>query len=340
MKLKEPVKNIDLENRLLAASAENFEELALSLFHFQYTENEVYHNYCTLLKKDPSTVHQLADIPFLPIAFFKTHAVRSTLFDPAIVFESSGTTQNITSKHFIKDLSLYHRSFMIAFQRAYGSPKDHCIIGLLPSYLERNNSSLVYMVDALIKESTHALSGFYLYDTDKLYSTLLHNEIRRQSTILIGVTYALLDFAAHYPMQLRHTIVMETGGMKGRKKEITREQVHTVLQQQLSLTTVHSEYGMTELLSQAYSKGNGIFHPPSWMKILLRKEDDPFDIIEPGTISAKPSTGLINIIDLANMYSCAFVATDDVGRLHHNGNFEILGRQDNSDMRGCSLLVV
>lgn len=336
--MKHPVKNIDLEKRVFAASPENFEALAIELFYFQYEYNTVYRQYCTLLHVDAAGVDNYTKIPFLPIHFFKTHKIKTTDFIPETIFESSGTTQTINSRHLVKDLSLYRTSFMRAFEQFYGSPKNHCIIGLLPSYLERGNSSLVMMVDALIKASDNPLSDFYLDDTKKLHRTLVHNEIRRQPTLLIGVTYALLDFAEQYTMQLRNTIIMETGGMKGRREEMTRQQVHEILQHKLGVQLVHSEYGMTELLSQAYSKGDGIFHCPAWMKVLLRKEDDPFEITAADETAARPSTGIINIIDLANIYSCAFIATEDVGRLHYNGSFEVLGRMDNSDVRGCSLL--
>jgi len=240
----------------------------------------------------------------------------------------------------VKDVSVYRKSFLSCFEKFYGPIDRKCILGLLPSYLEKEHSSLVMMVDELIKRSTDKLSGFYLYDHEKLHRTIMHNELLKKTTLLIGVTWALLDFAEQFPMQLRHTIVMETGGMKGRRKEITRQEVHAILQKQLGLSLIHSEYGMTELLSQAYSKGDGIFHSPPWMKILLRDEDDPLHVFEANGEIIKPINGVINIIDLANIYSCAFIATDDAGRLHANGSFEVLGRVDNSDVRGCSLMVI
>ncbi len=338
--MKPPVKNTDLEKRIFAASAGNFEELAVEIFQFQYEHNSVYRQFCNFLQIQYAEVITLEQIPFLPIRFFKSHRVITTAADAAIVFESSGTTSTVNSKHFVIDTSLYKNSFTRGFQQFYGTASGKCILGLLPSYLERSNSSLVYMVDALIHQSHHPLSGFYLYNHDKLYSTLVHNELLQQPTIVIGVTYALLDFAEKYPMQLRNTILMETGGMKGRREEMTRPEVHQLLQQQLGVSLVHSEYGMTELLSQAYSKGDGIFHCPAWMKILLREEDDPFAIALPGSAKEKPLTGAINVIDLANLYSCSFIATDDVGRLYSNASFEVLGRMDNSDARGCSLMTV
>jgi hypothetical protein len=239
----------------------------------------------------------------------------------------------------VNDIELYRKSFTKSFEKFYGAPKDKCILGLLPSYLQRKNSSLVLMTDELIKAGNNLLSGFYLYDYEKLHRTILHNELLKLPTLLIGVTYALLDFAEAYPMQLRHTIIMETGGMKGRREEMTRVAVHASLQKQLGISLVHSEYGMTELLSQAYSKGDGIFHCPGWMKILLRDEDDPFHIITAKDAEKKSQTGLINIIDLANIHSCSFIATDDIGKLHPNESFEVLGRSDSSDVRGCSLMI-
>jgi len=272
----------------------------------------------------------------LPISFFKTMPV-TTGFEPGFYFESSGTTGSINSRHYVKDIELYKKSFRSGFRQFYGDPADLCIIGLLPSYLERQHSSLVLMVDDLVQQSKNAASGFYLYDHEKLYHTLLANEKKRTPTVLIGVTYALLDFAQHFPMQLQHTIIMETGGMKGRREEMTRDEVHEILKRQLGVTTVHSEYGMTELLSQAYSTGEGIFNSPPYLKILLREEDDPLTVHD--TVAGKILKGIINVIDLANVYSCAFIATDDIGKLYGDGSFEVLGRMDNSDVRGCGLMV-
>ncbi|MBL7703016.1 MAG: acyl transferase [Ferruginibacter sp.] len=331
---------MDLEDSLFAASAGNFNGLALELFNYQHRHNAIYRQFCDGLKVNPAKIDSLKKIPFLPISFFKTHEVKTGLFETEAVFESSGTTQSATSKHFVKDIALYRRSFNTCFEKFYGTPQHKCILGLLPAYLERKNSSLVLMADELIKASNNPFSGFYLYDHEKLHSTLLHNELLKIPTLLIGVTFALLDFAEAYPMQLRHTIVMETGGMKGRREEMTRSEVHAQLQKQLGVSLVHSEYGMTELLSQAYSKGDGIFHCPGWMKILLRDEDDPFHLLAANDAETKPQTGLINVIDLANIHSCSFIATDDVGKLHSNESFEVLGRSDNSDMRGCSLMVI
>ncbi|MFZ1453360.1 MAG: acyl transferase [Ferruginibacter sp.] len=338
--MKQGVKNIDFEKSILAARDDNFNELAVELFNYQYEHNKIYRQFCDTLKINAAEVDDVKKIPFLPVSFFKTHTVKTTEFETDTVFESSGTTQAIPARHFVKDIELYRKSFNACFEKFYGHPQNKCILGLLPSYLERKNSSLVLMVDELIQASNNPLSGFYLYDHEKLHSTILHNELLKLPTLLIGVTYALLDFAEAYPMQLRHTIVMETGGMKGRREELTRTEVHAQLQKQLGVSLVHSEYGMTELLSQAYSKGDGIFHCPGWMKIVLRDEDDPFHISTGADIQNRPKTGLINVIDLANIHSCSFIATDDVGRLHANGSFEVRGRVDNSDVRGCSLMAI
>ncbi len=331
---------MEFQKRIFAASAGNFNELAVELFNYQYQNNTVYRQYCDAIKTNAADVHSIKKIPFLPISFFKTHAVKTGAFETDTVFESSATTQTIISKHFVKDIDLYSESFTTCFKKFYGPPENKCILGLLPSYLERKNSSLVMMTEVLIKTSGNSLSGFYLHDYEKLHRTLMHNELLKTPTLLIGVTYALLDYAEKYPMQLRHTIVMETGGMKGKREEMTRQEVHSRLQDQLGLSLVHSEYGMTELLSQAYSKGDGIFHCPGWMKVLLRNEDDPFHIMSGADAETRPQTGVMNIIDLANIHSCCFIATDDIGRLHANESFEVLGRSDISDVRGCGLMVM
>jgi len=311
--------------------------MALEVFRLQYEHNEVYKKYVDTLGVNPRLVNKIEAIPFLPIQFFKNKIITTTKFEPEIIFESSGTTGENISRHFVKYLSVYKESFRRGFNLFYGDPANWCIMGLLPGYLERQNSSLVTMVDDLIKESGNALSGFYLHDHEKLYEALVHNEKKEQPVLLIGVTFALLDFAEKYSMNLQHTIVMETGGMKGRREESTREEIHTFLRNKLGLQNIHSEYGMTELLSQAYSKEKGLFNCPPWMKVLVREETDPFAVTARPT-TPKPSTGLLNIIDLANLYSCSFIATDDVGKLYNNGSFEVLGRRDMSDMRGCSLL--
>ena len=310
----------------------------MQIFAFQYQNNELYKTYVNSIGVNPASVDTIEKIPFLPISFFKTHTVKTTDFEPEIIFESSGTTGANTSRHYIKSSALYKRSFLKTFNLFYGNPFQWSILAILPGYLERENSSLVYMANELIKISNNPASGFYLHNHDSLYKALLRNEIVEKPTLLIGVTFALLDFAEKYSMKLQNTFVMETGGMKGKREEITREEVHQQLKQKFGLSAIHSEYGMTELLSQAYSKGNGKFHCPPWMKVLVREYNDPFAIISSG-LSSKPASGLINVIDLANLYSCSFIGTDDVGRLYKDNSFEVLGRRDMSDLRGCSLLI-
>jgi len=312
-------------------SNKEFSHFAIDLFHFQYQHNTIYKAYTDSLYVNPDSVTSIRQIPFLPISFFKTHTVQTTSFVPEIVFESSGTTQSVSSKHYVKDLELYRTDFMKGFEIFYGQVDEWCVIGLLPSYLERSNSSLVLMVDELIKKSNHPQSGFFLYEYEKLSQVLDELEKQKQQTLLIGVTFALVDFAEKFQTQLSHTVIMETGGMKGRRKEMTRVELHELLKKNLRVQQVQSEYGMTELLSQAYSKKDGIFEPVPWMKILVRDDDDPFAVRETGE-------GIINVIDLANIYSCAFIATDDLGVVSENGSFEVIGRLDNSDLRGCSLM--
>jgi phenylacetate-coenzyme A ligase PaaK-like adenylate-forming protein len=314
-------------------NATDFELMALAVFQYQYQHNKVYRQWCQLIGVDVQQIQHSTQIPFLPISFFKTHIVTTTTFTPATIFESSKTTGAQSSKHFIKDVQLYEQSFLQAFEMFYGNTKDWCFIGLLPSYLERNNASLVYMVQTLIAQSNIAASGFYLHDLDKLYTTLQQLEVNKQPTILFGVTFALLDFAEKYSLPLQHTIVMETGGMKGRRAEQTRLEVHQLLQESFATQQIHSEYGMTELLSQAYAKENGQYFCAPWMKVFVRNEDDPLQVKTTGK-------GVLNIIDLANIHSCSFIATDDVGTIQKDGSFEVHGRIDNSDIRGCSLMVV
>jgi len=311
----------------------NFFSKALSLMQYQAENNAVYNEWVRSMKVQLDTVHALDEIPFLPIHFFKTHAIFSGRECPAFHFESSGTTQDIVSKHFVKELSVYEQSFMQCFQQFYGSPKDYCILGLLPSYLERQHSSLVYMTDHLIQASANSSSGFYLYDFKKLNETLAAMENTHQKTLLIGVSYALMDFVDAYPQKLNHTIVMETGGMKGRKQELTKPALHAYLADGFGVQHIHSEYGMTELLSQAYSKGDGIYTCPPWMKVLVADESDPTALNATGR-------GVLHIIDLANVNSCAFIATEDIGMVYPDGSFEVQGRLDQSARRGCSLLVV
>lgn len=303
------------------------------MFRFQYEHNMVYQQFCNHLNIQVENVSLLEDIPFLPISFFKTHKVKTSTFKEEIIFTSSGTTGKSTSKHFVKDIALYEKSFETCFELFYGKPEKYCILGLLPSYLERDGSSLIYMTQKLIEKSNHPKSGFYLHNIDELAEVLILLEKQQQPTLLIGVSYALLNLFEKHQMQLNHTIIMETGGMKGKRKELTREELHEFINQSSGVKQVHSEYGMTELLSQAYAKKNGIYSTPPWMKILIKDINDPFETL------CFNKTGAINVIDLANKYSCSFIATHDLGRLHSTGNFEVLGRFDNSDIRGCNLLV-
>lgn len=331
---------LHIRNEIFNVDSASFEALALEIFSFQYGENPVYQQFCKMLKISPGDVRTTENIPFLPIQFFKNKSIKSTRFEPALLFESSGTTGSVNSRHYVKDAGIYEESFLTAFTMFYGDISNYSIMGLLPSYQERGNSSLVYMVNELIRRSDSAQSGFYLNEDERLYKNIMKNEKLGKKTLLIGVTYALLDFTAKYPAKLRHTIVMETGGMKGRGKELTREEVHGLLKQRLGVNEVHSEYGMTELLSQAYSSRNGRFDTPPWMKVFVRAEDDPFDVNSAQSTQKNFISGAINVIDLANLYSCAFIATDDVARLYPDGSFEVLGRMDNSDIRGCGLMIL
>ena len=316
------------------ATTEEFESATMETFQFQYQNNEVYRLFCDYLEKSPNIISKIEDIPFLPISFFKTHPIISGIGQAETVFTSSGTTGSQTSKHQVLDLNLYEESFLKGFELFYGDISDYCILALLPSYLERNGSSLIYMVDRLIKESKHEASGFYLKDLTSLVSNLSFLEKKGQKTLLIGVSFALLDLVKEYGLSLEHTIVMETGGMKGRRKELIREELHDILTKGFGVGQIHSEYGMTELLSQAYSSGQGIFKTPPWMKILIRDTEDPL------SYQTIRKTGGINVIDLANRNSCSFIATQDLGKLHSDGSFEILGRFDHSDVRGCNLMVL
>ena len=317
----------------IATNAE-FEVLALEIFGFQYQNNKVYRTYCEHLGKSPDKVRTVAAIPFLPIEFFKSNTITSSNKPADAIFESSGTTAGSTSKHFITDLSLYRQSFTTAFQAFYGDVKSYCVLALLPSYLEREGSSLVYMVNDLVTRSAHPHSGFYLDELSTLKEKLMTLEASGTQTLLIGVSFALLDLAEQFPMDLKHTTIMETGGMKGRRKELIRQELHAILKDAFKVDSIHSEYGMTELLSQAYSKGNGIFQTPPWMKILTRDTEDPL------SLQSHQKTGGINVIDLANINSCSFIATQDLGKTFADGSFEVLGRFDHSDVRGCNLMAL
>ena len=315
-------------------SEATFSEAALSIFKYQFEYNSVYRSFCDLLYKNPSEVRSIEQIPFLPIQFFKTHKIITKNCPTQLTFSSSGTTGNELSKHYVSDLDIYKKSFRRSFQLFYGDIKDYTILALLPSYLERKGSSLVYMTDDMIKESNQTESGFYLDDLKALKDTLLRLEKEGQKTLLIGVSYALLDLIKSHDFKLKHTIVMETGGMKGQRKELVKSELHSILKDGFGVDKIHSEYGMTELLSQAYSKGEGIFQTPPWMKIITR---DPEDAL---SIQRTAKSGGINVIDLANINSCAFIATQDLGKTHSDGTFEILGRFDESDIRGCNLMVI
>jgi phenylacetate-coenzyme A ligase PaaK-like adenylate-forming protein len=328
-----------------------FDALAMQIFSFQYENNPLYKAYADMLDRNPSNVKAIPEIPFLPISFFKTHEVKTTQFEPQAVFESSGTTGSANSHHLVREIDIYRQGFLKSFERFYGSVTDYCVIGLLPSYLERKNSSLIFMVDELIRLSPHPQSGFYLNEFEKLYDTLKALEEDKQKTLLIGVSFAILDFAERYFLPLKWTTIMETGGMKGRREEMIRPELHQQLQAKFQTEAIHSEYGMTELLSQAYSRSEGIFHCPAWMRVTLRDEEDPMQVHSRESLVGSDSLlsgsdhrlrnkrGIINVIDLANIYSCSFIATDDAGKLYADGSFEVLGRIDNSDIRGCSLMV-
>lgn len=312
----------------------SFAEMALEIFRLQSAANPVYAGFIAALGIDPASVRDPGDIPFLPVAFFRSMNV-ITGSDPVVtIFESSTTTGATPARHLVTDTGLYERSFFSAFRLFYGDPSDYVIAALLPSYTERGNSSLVYMTDRLARASGDSNSGFYRDDREKMIRVLRDACRRGRKAILLGVSFALLDLAEDLSPDLSGVIVIETGGMKGRRKEITREELHSILTAGLNVSEIHSEYGMTELLSQAYSKGGGIFHAPPWMKVLLREDRDPLSMIrETG------ATGGINIIDLANINSCSFISTGDLGRLSSDGGFEVLGRFDNSDVRGCNLMI-
>ena len=311
----------------------DFVQAALQTFGYQYQHNQVYQRFCTLLGRTPDKVRQLTDIPFLPIEFFKSEAVYCGNERPATVFTSSGTTGSQTSRHYVKDLAVYQQSFRQGFADFYGNIEEYTVLALLPSYLERTGSSLITMVADLIERSGSADSGFYLNEYDLLAKKLTALDRSGRKVLLIGVSFALLDLVETHRFQLKNTIVMETGGMKGRRKELIREELHAILCEGFGVEHIHSEYGMTELLSQAYSAGSGLYESVRWLKVLIRDTNDALSYQRP------LKTGGINLIDLANIHSCSFIATQDLGRLHPNGKFEVLGRFDNADIRGCNLLI-
>jgi hypothetical protein len=348
----------NINHRIFSIDSDRaFDTLAMEVFAYQYSHNVVYREFCDALRRTPANVENVTYIPFLPVEMFKSHEVVSFPGVEEAVFYSSGTTTSQShseigsgadnhnemfanlSKHYIKDLALYRRSYSEGFRHFYGDPSQYCILALLPSYLERRGSSLVFMVDDLIRQSGHADSGFYLDDLQSLSEKLVRlagkgdKGDKGDKVLLLGVSFALLDLAETHPTKIKNTVVMETGGMKGRRKEMIREELHKVLMEAFGVESIHSEYGMTELLSQAYSTGNGLFACPPWMRVLIRDSYDPLYITD------GRRAGGINIIDLANVYSCSFLATQDLGKIHPGGMFEVLGRFDNSDVRGCNLLV-
>ncbi len=322
-----------LRTKIKNITSKNFESIALEVFQYQVQNNLLYQQFVQLLGIDKTTVHRLEQIPFLPISFFKHHAIKTKNWSTQKVFKSSGTSQGTPSLHHVASLDWYQYFAIQSFEKAYENLNDIVILGLLPSYLERGDSSLIYMVEQFIQKSKHSESNFFLHNFEQLQQVLLDCQQQQKKVLLIGVTYALLDFAEAYPMPLKNTVVMETGGMKGRRKEMTKPQIHRILQKAFSLDTIHSEYGMTELLSQAYSQENGIFSPSPTLRVLIREINDPFHFLP------LYQTGGINIVDLVNLDTCSFIATDDLGRMHSPYQFEILGRLTASDWRGCNLLV-
>jgi phenylacetate-coenzyme A ligase PaaK-like adenylate-forming protein len=324
----------DLRKRIFSIrNRDDFKDAALEVFRYQHDNNPLYKSFTDNLRKGKSSPTSINELTFLPVELFRNHKIITGDRPEETVFESSGTTGATTGRHYVCDLSLYEESFFKAFRLFYGSPEEYIIAALLPSYVERSGSSLVYMADKLIKTSNDPLSGFYKGNPEELITALKSGRKEGRKVLLLGVSFALLDLAEEYSPDLSGITVMETGGMKGRRKEITRQELHEILKDKFKVTDIHSEYGMTELMSQAYSPGDGLFYCPPWMKILIR---DPYDPLSIHTETGR--TGGINIIDLANLNSCSFIATGDLGRLHENGGFEVLGRFDNSDIRGCNLL--
>ena len=319
-------------HQIRTLASQDFEGMASLLCRYQLEENLVYRRYADAIGFTDNFSENISLPVFLPVSFFKSDLVVSGEFSPQAIFESSGTTGSITSRHAVRDLDVYRDQLLRNFERVYGPVKDWCILALLPSYLKRGNSSLVFMVNELIGRGGHPESGFYLNEWDQLIEQLNKGEREGRKTMLIGVGFALLDLAEKFTTSLKHTLILETGGMKGRRKEWVREELHDHLKHCFGVNTIHSEYGMTELLSQAYSVGNGIYQCPPWMRVLIREEEDPLTV-------KKTGKGLLNIIDLANIHSCAFVATDDIGEVYTDGRFSVLGRRDGSDLRGCSLMV-
>ncbi len=324
---------IGLSDNIFGVTPQEFESLALDIFRVQAEECPVYRDFIRHLNRNPAEIRHLDEIPFLPIEFFKTHDVRCGDDPVRVTFSSSGTTGSARSRHLVTDVRIYEESFLKGFGHFYGPVSEYVILALLPSYLEREGSSLIYMADRLIRETSDPRSGFFLYEHDMLFKQLQQLKRQNQKTLLIGVTYALLDFAERHRMEFPGLVVMETGGMKGKRPEMLREELHRQLSEAFGVAHIHSEYGMTELLSQAYSAGEGIFGCPPWMQVRVRDTNDPLTLLPDG------KTGGLNIIDLANVNSCSFIATQDLGKRLSDGRFEVLGRFDNSDIRGCNLMV-
>ena len=324
-----------LKTKILSLKNENdFVETALEVFYYQYKKNKLYSDFCNHLHRNPQNIKQISHIPFLPISFFKSHKVLSSTEIPSQIFNSSGTTGMERSKHYITDIELYKETFRKGFEKFYGKTTDYIILALLPSYLEQESSSLVFMTHQLIKDSSNPISNFYLGSLALLPDKIEKAKLLDKKIILLGVTYALLDLAEKYPMKnIESLIVVETGGMKGRRKEMLKQELHQQLIKGFGVKKIHSEYGMTELLSQSYSKGDGIFYPSDSMRVFIRDTNDPLSFEVTG------KSGGINVVDLANLNSCSFVATQDLGKKFSDGSFEILGRFDNSDIRGCNLMV-
>lgn len=323
----------DLLLRLANMAPGHFEETALAVFRYQAANNPLFARWLALLGRDAGSIGSMAEIPFLPIPFFKTQEIKTGDWKPQTVFSSSGTTGQTPSWHFVHDLDFYLKNARQGFATYYGDPAGWCVLALLPSYLEREGSSLVAMADDFIRRSTCLESGFFLRDFEKLCDALRACQAKKQPTLLLGVSFALLDFAEKYPLDLAGIIVMETGGMKGRRVEITRAELHETLCRAFNLQVIHSEYGMTELFSQAYSPGRGIFRPAPTMRVHATEPNDPFCLVPPGR------TGVLNIADLANLDTCSFIATEDLGRVFADGSFEVLGRLDTAELRGCNLMI-
>ena len=321
-----------IREKLLEFDGRNFDALAMDIFRWQAAHNPVYSRYLALLGVNPGDISSPDEIPFLPVSAFRKQRVVSGKRKTERIFESSSTGASIPGKHHVADLSLYKTSILQAFRKFYGDPERYQIYPLLPSYLERKNASLVHMVKILMDAGKQKEVNFYLHNYGQLAEDLQRHGRGKRKILLIGVTFALLRFAAEYPMDLSRAIVMETGGMKGRGRELTREEVHERLKSAFGLQCVHSEYGMTEMLSQAYSAGEGLFEPAPGMKVSIRDLQDPFELKSAG------QTGVIRIIDLANLYSCSFLETSDLGKVHPDGRFEVLGRIDHSEVRGCNLM--